>query len=101
MLPSLARRLHETPAAFEASVAQRYPAVSKGLAAWPSIKPGAVELVRRQGASVPDGDKMNGLDFSALPRYIIGPASRCSCQPASGSRGAVSVRQSGCSSSPS
>jgi hypothetical protein len=39
----------------------------------PSIKPGAVELVRRQVASVKDAAEMNGLDFTPLPWYIMGP----------------------------
>ena len=46
MVPALAQRLHLTTAALETSIATNYPAVAKGLAAWPSIKPGAVELVR-------------------------------------------------------
>jgi len=72
-LPALAARLHVAPVALTATLARRYPAVTSGLEAWPSIKPGAVELVRRQVASVPDGNKMNGLDFAPLPWYIIGP----------------------------
>lgn len=77
MIPALAQQLHRTPAALERSIAADYPAVAKGLAAWPSIKPGAVELVRRQVASIPDAATLNGLDFTPLPWYIIGPGSRC------------------------
>jgi hypothetical protein len=73
MVPVLAQRLHLTPAALETSIATNYPAVARGLAAWPSIRPGAVELVRRQVASVTDAAEMNGLDFTPLPWYIMGP----------------------------
>lgn len=73
LVPALAQRLHLTQAGLETSIATNYPAVAKGLAAWPSIKPGAVELVRRQVASVPDAAKLNGLDFTPLPWYMIGP----------------------------
>lgn len=73
MIPALAHRLHVTPAALERSLATDDPAVAKGLAAWPSIKPGAVELVRRQVASVHDAAELNGLDFTPLPWSIIGP----------------------------
>jgi hypothetical protein len=73
MLPTVARRLGLTKAAFESEIAQRYPAVAKGLVAWSSIKPGAVELVGRQAASVQDGTKMNGFHFTPLPWYIMGP----------------------------
>jgi hypothetical protein len=73
MVPALAQRLHLTPSALESSIAANYPAVAKGLAAWPSIKPGAVELVRRQVASVPDAATLNGLDFTPLPWDMMGP----------------------------
>ena len=73
MLPTLARRLHVSSAALDRSLAASDPAVVKGLAAWPSIKPGAVALVRLQVTSVADAAKMNGLDFAPLPWYIIGP----------------------------
>ena len=73
MVPAVARRLHLTPAALTASIATNYPAVAKGLSAWSSIKPGAVGLVRRQVASVNDAAEMNGLDFTPLPWYLMGP----------------------------
>jgi energy-coupling factor transporter transmembrane protein EcfT len=73
MLPAVAQRLHLSTAALETTIAADYPAVAKGLAAWPSIKPGAVALVRLQVASVNDAAEMNGLDFTPLPWYIIGP----------------------------
>jgi hypothetical protein len=73
MIPALAQRLHVSTVAFEHSVATSYPAVAKGLAAWPSIKPGAVNLVRRQVASVSDATELKGLDFTPLPWYIMGP----------------------------
>ena len=73
MIPAVAERLHVTPAALESSIATNYPAVTKGLAAWSSIRPGAVELVRRQLASVNDAAEMNGLDFTPLPWLIMGP----------------------------
>ena len=73
MLPGLATRLRVSQSALEASIARDYPAVAKGLLAWRTIKPGAVELVRRQVASVPDAESLNGLDFTPLPWYIMGP----------------------------
>ncbi|MGZ4326189.1 MAG: hypothetical protein ACXVV5_29575 [Solirubrobacteraceae bacterium] len=73
MLPALAQRLHVTPAALSATLAQRYPDVVRGLQAWPSIRPGAVALVRLQVASVADAQRMKGLDFTPLPWYIMGP----------------------------
>jgi hypothetical protein len=73
MVPALAQRLHLTTTALQTSIATDYPAVAKGLAAWPSIKPGAIQLVRLQVASVKDAAKMNGLAFTPLPWYIIGP----------------------------
>lgn len=73
MLPGLATRLHVSQATLQASIAREYPAVAKGLVAWSTIKPGAVELVRRQVASVGDAATLNGLDFTPLPWYIMGP----------------------------
>jgi hypothetical protein len=73
MIPAVAQRLGLRPAALRASIATNDPAVAKGLAASPSIKPGAVELVRRQVASVSDAAEMNGLNFTGLPWYIMGP----------------------------
>jgi hypothetical protein len=73
MVPAVAQRLHLTRAALETSIASNYPAVAKGLSTWPSIKPGAVELVRRQVASVNDAAEMNGLDFTPLPWYLMAP----------------------------
>jgi len=72
MVPAVAQRLHLTPAALVASIAQTYSAVAKRLTAWPSIKSGAVELVRRQVASINDAAEINGLDFTPLP-WFIGP----------------------------
>lgn len=73
MVPALAQRLHLTTTALQTSIATDYPAVAKGLAAWPSIKPGAIQLVRLQVASVKNAAKMNGVAFTPLPWYIIGP----------------------------
>jgi len=73
MLPGLATRLHVSQTALEASIARDYPAVAKGLLAWSTIKPGAVELVRRQVASVRDAETLNGLDFTPLPWYVMSP----------------------------
>jgi hypothetical protein len=73
MLPAVAARLHETPAALEGTIAADFPAVTRGLAAWARIKPGAFDLVRRQVASVHDAAELNGLDFAPLPWLIIGP----------------------------
>jgi hypothetical protein len=78
MVPAVAQRLHLTPPALAASIAQTYPAVAKSLTAWPSIKPGAVELVRRQVASVNDAAEINGLDFTPLP-WFIGPGIALIC----------------------
>jgi hypothetical protein len=73
MLPAVAQRLHVSTGTLQATIATNYPAVAKGLAAWPTIKPGAVELVRRQVESIGDAATMNGLDFTPLPWYIMGP----------------------------
>ena len=73
MIPALAQRLHVSTPAFEQTLAAGYPAVAKGLAEWPSIKPGAVGLVKLQVASVHDAGVLNGLSFTALPWMIIGP----------------------------
>jgi hypothetical protein len=74
MVPVLAQRLGSTSAQFGATLAREYPRVAKGLAAWPSIKPGALHLVALQRASVSDAVSMNGLAFRPLPWYIMGPA---------------------------
>jgi hypothetical protein len=74
MIPALAERLGSTSAQFDATLARDYPQVAKGLAAWPSIKPGALHLVALQRASVSDAESMNGLAFRPLPWYIMGPA---------------------------
>lgn len=73
MLPTLAARLHLSRQTFETTLAQQDPAVARGLVAWGATKPGAVALVRRQTASVSDASTMNGLNFTLLPWYIMGP----------------------------
>jgi hypothetical protein len=73
MVPALAARLHVSQSALEATLAHDYPAVVKGLSAWSGVKPGAVELVRRQVASVSDAATLRGLDFTPLPWYMMGP----------------------------
>jgi hypothetical protein len=73
MIPALAQQLHTTPQALGATLAQRDPAVVRGLQAWPTIRPGAVALASVQAASVKDAQTMRGLDFTSLPWYIMGP----------------------------
>jgi hypothetical protein len=73
MIPQVADRLHLTKTAFEQVLAHDDPAVVRGLAAWPTIRPGAVALVRRQVASVHDATVLAGLRFGALPWVIVGP----------------------------
>jgi hypothetical protein len=62
-----------TDAQLTATIARDYPKVAKGLAEWPSIKPGAIHLVSLQKASVADAVRMNWLAFKPLPWYIMGP----------------------------
>jgi hypothetical protein len=73
MVPAVAHRLGVTGAQLTATIAHDYPKVAEGLAAWPSIKPGAIQLVAVQKASVHDAVRMNGLGFKPLPWYIMGP----------------------------
>jgi hypothetical protein len=72
MIPALANRLGVSPGQLKSTIAQDYPTVAKGLAAWPSIKPGAIHLVALQRSSVADAANMR-LNFKALPWYILGP----------------------------
>jgi hypothetical protein len=72
MIPAVAHRLKVTSAQLKSKIVHDYPAVAKGLSAWPSIKPGAIHLVALQRASVADASNMR-LNFTALPWYILGP----------------------------
>lgn len=73
MIPAVAKRLNLSSGQVQALLAQRYPAVVAGLHAWPRIKPGAEDLVRRRVASVADARTLNGLGFGGLPWLMIGP----------------------------
>ncbi|MEA2397536.1 MAG: hypothetical protein QOK25_1092 [Thermoleophilaceae bacterium] len=72
-IPQTAAQSHETAAQFTAKVAQRYPAVARGLTAWPSIKPGALHRARDQVASQRDFANLEGIHLRALPWAVIGP----------------------------
>lgn len=72
-VPQTASRLHETTAQLGAQIAQRYPAVARGLAAWPSIRPGALQRARDQVASQRDFANLDGIHLRALPWAVIGP----------------------------
>ena len=73
MIPAVAARLGLTTQQLQTLMAKRYPAVVTGLQAWPRIRPGAEELVRRQVASVADARTLDGMGFSGLPWLMIGP----------------------------
>ena len=73
LVPDLARRLGETPAQVVADVGRNYPAVARGMAAWPKIAPGAFHLAKVQQASVPDYNKLDDLPFGALPWLVMIP----------------------------
>jgi hypothetical protein len=72
-IPQAAATLHESPAALKAQIARRYPAVGRGLAAWPSIRPTAYDLPRKQIASERDFANLDGIDFRAMPWTVIAP----------------------------
>jgi hypothetical protein len=72
-IPQAAAGLHESPAALKAQIAKRYPAVARGLAAWPRIRPQAYYLPRGQVASVTDFANLHGIAFRTLPWLVIGP----------------------------
>jgi hypothetical protein len=73
LIPVVAARLHLSTEQVQTLLAQKYPAVVAGLQAWPRIRPGAEDLVRRQVASVPDARTLNGIGFRGLPWLMIGP----------------------------
>jgi len=73
MIPALAARLHETPAAFSHSLALNFPAVASGLAHWPQIRSGGYALAAAQQDSVQPFRDLDGLPFKALPWFVIGP----------------------------
>ena len=72
-MPQTAARLHESPAQLNAQIARGYPAVARGLAAWPSIRPGALQRSRDQVASERDFANIDGIDVRALPWAVIAP----------------------------
>jgi hypothetical protein len=72
-IPRTAAQLHESPARLKAQIAARYPAVGRGLAAWPSIGPRALKQSHDQVASVKDYADLHGIHFRALPWTVIGP----------------------------
>jgi uncharacterized membrane protein YphA (DoxX/SURF4 family) len=72
-IPRTAARLHESPAQLRAEIASRYPAVARGLAAWPSIRPGALQRARDQVASQTDFANLDDIHFRALPWMVMGP----------------------------
>jgi hypothetical protein len=74
LVPALAEGLHTTPAAVGQLVAQRYPAVARGLKEWPSISPSAAQLAAAQRATVDDLRRGDGAPFETLPWLAIGPA---------------------------
>jgi hypothetical protein len=72
-IPDLSRRLGVPPATLSASIEAKYPAVAKGLAAWPSIRPGAFALSAAQQASLPDRPQLDNTPFRVFPWFVIGP----------------------------
>jgi uncharacterized membrane protein YphA (DoxX/SURF4 family) len=72
-IPQTAARLHEPPARLNAQIARRYPAVATGLAAWPSIRPGALHRAHDQVASQADFANLDDIHFAALPWTVMGP----------------------------
>jgi hypothetical protein len=72
-VPQTAARLHESPTKLNAQLAHSYPAVARGLAAWPSIYPGALQRARDQVASERDFANVDGIDVRAVPWAVIGP----------------------------
>jgi hypothetical protein len=77
LVPAVAARLGVPPERLSAQIVARYPAIARGLAEWPSIKPGAADLARRQRATVDDFRTGDGAPFRTLPWLIIGPAAVC------------------------
>ncbi|MGZ4384793.1 MAG: hypothetical protein ACXVY3_09350, partial [Gaiellaceae bacterium] len=72
-IPDLAQRTGSTPAAVTAQIEQSYPAVARGLAAWPSIRPGAYALAAAQRESLPDRPRLDNTPFRVFPWLVIGP----------------------------
>lgn len=77
MVPALATQLGVTPAALGDQIASTYPAIARGLAQWPAIKPGAADLAARQRATVAAFRIGDGLPFRTLPWLIVAPAALC------------------------
>jgi hypothetical protein len=73
MIPALATRLGESPAAFSTALAARYPAVGRGLAHWDQIRPGGYALAAAQQDSVQPFRDLDGLPFRTLPWLVIAP----------------------------
>lgn len=72
-IPRTAGRLHVSQPRFKTQLAAKYPAVKRGLAAWPVIGPRAIKQSHDQVASVHDFANLHGLHFKALPWTVIGP----------------------------
>lgn len=74
LVPNLAKATHQTPTAIAAGIAKSYPAVARGLAAWPGhLRPAGYALARAQLASVDDFKRLDDLPFKALPWLVMGP----------------------------
>jgi hypothetical protein len=71
--PQIAARVHESPARFEAHIAHRWPAVARGLAEWPSVRSGALQLNQNQVASERDFANVNKIPVRDVPWAVIGP----------------------------
>lgn len=72
-VPDLAQRTGGTPAAVTAQLEQTYPAVARGLAQWPTIRPGAYALAAAQRESLPDRPRLDNTPFRVFPWLVIGP----------------------------
>jgi hypothetical protein len=72
-IPQLAATRHESAAAVTRQLVHRYPAVGRGLAAWPQIRQQATYLPKQQIASETDFANLHGIPFRALPWTVIGP----------------------------
>jgi hypothetical protein len=104
MIPDLARRLRESRATIEATIA-RFPAMAATIREWPSIAPAAYTLTGVQAAGGQDFKKVDGIGYTGLYWLALGPgialallaaiALRVGKQPANRSPGAFgTVRHS-------
>lgn len=72
-IPDVSSRLGTSPTAFTASVETNYPAVARGLRAWPGIRPGAYALAAAQRESLGDRPRLDSIPFRLFPWLVIGP----------------------------